>query len=123
MNSGVEIVLARMGTHPEEFYGDSDKWKFIYKEYFRDAMTEQEKGVIFDRLKEIREEEFTLAVMRTITADDKEKDEWVEKEMARFETPNKKKLTRLNAQEVAVAKSYAERKGMTLPAAIKALGY
>lgn len=70
MNSGVEIVLARMGTHPEEFYGDSDKWKFIYKEYFRDAMTEQEKGVIFDRLKEIRKEEFTLAVMRTITADE-----------------------------------------------------
>lgn len=70
MNSGVEIVLARMGTHPEEFYGDSDKWKFIYKEYFRDAMTEQEKGVIFDRLKEIRKEEFTLAVMKTITAEE-----------------------------------------------------
>ena len=80
MNSGVEIVLARMGTHPEEFYGDSDKWKFIYKEYFRDAMTEQEKGVIFDRLKEIRKEEFTLAVMKTITADEQKEvesdDDW-----------------------------------------------
>jgi hypothetical protein len=67
MNSGVEIVLARMSTHPEEFYGDSDKWKFIYKEYFRDAMTEAEKGAIFDRVKEIRKEEFTLYVMETMT--------------------------------------------------------
>jgi len=69
MNSGVEIVLARMATHPEEFYGDSDKWKFIYKEYFRDAMTETEKGAIFDRIKEIRKEEFTLHVMEVMTAD------------------------------------------------------
>lgn len=67
MNSGVEIVLARMATHPEEFYGDNDKWKFIYKEYFRDAMTETEKGAIFDRIKEIRKEEFTLYVMKAIT--------------------------------------------------------
>lgn len=70
MNSGVEIVLARMATHPEEFYGDSDKWKFIYKEYFRDAMTETEKGAIFDRIKEIRKEEFTLHVMKTMTTEE-----------------------------------------------------
>ena len=69
MNSGVEIVLARMATHPEEFYGENDKWKFIYKEYFRDAMTEQEKGAIFDRIKEIRKEEFTGYVMRTMMAE------------------------------------------------------
>ena len=74
MNSGVEIVLARMATHPEEFYGDNNKWKFIYKEYFRDAMTEAEKGMIFDRIKEIRKEEFTLAVMQAMTTDDKEDD-------------------------------------------------
>jgi len=74
MNSGVEIVLARMATHPEEFYGDNNKWKFVYKEYFRDAMTEAEKGAIFDRLKEIRKEEFTLAVMQTMTADSNDDD-------------------------------------------------
>lgn len=67
-------MLARMATHPEEFYGDNNKWKFIYKEYFRDAMSEAEKGMIFDRIKEIRKEEFTLAVMQTMTADEKEDD-------------------------------------------------
>jgi len=77
MNSGVEIVLARMATHPEEFYGDSDKWKFIYKEYFRDAMTETEKGAIFDRIKEIRKEEFTLHVMKAMTEEPQEDNaEW-----------------------------------------------
>jgi hypothetical protein len=75
MNSGVEIVLSRMETHPEEFYGECDKWKFIYKEYFRDAMTEAEKGMIFDRIKEIRKEEFTLRVMETMTVDIKSNEE------------------------------------------------
>ena len=75
MNSGVEIVLSRMETHPEEFYCECDKWKFIYKEYFRDAMTEAEKGMIFDRIKEIRKEEFTLRVMETMTVDIKSNEE------------------------------------------------
>ena len=74
MNSGVEIVLARMATHPEEFYGENDKWKFIYKEYFRDAMTEAEKGAIFDQVKEIRKEEFTLYVMKTMMQEERNED-------------------------------------------------
>ena len=69
-NSGVEIILARMETHPEEFFGNVEKWKFIYKEYFRDAMTETEKGMVFDRIKEIRREEFTHTVIATLTQDD-----------------------------------------------------
>jgi hypothetical protein len=55
-----------MESHPEEFYGECDKWKFIYKDYFRDAMTETEKGKIFDRIKEIRKQEFDLKVMQTL---------------------------------------------------------
>jgi len=66
MNKGVEIVLARMDSNPEEFYQGSDKWKFIYTEYFRDAMTEAEKGMIFDKLKIIRNEEFTQKVITTL---------------------------------------------------------
>ena len=90
MNSGVEIVLARMSTHPEEFYGDSDKWKFIYKEYFRDAMSEEEKGAIFDRIKEIRKEEFTQAVMRTMLTDNREDREEVWEKEAGYAVPHKK---------------------------------
>lgn len=76
MNSGVDIVLSRMETHPEEFYGECDKWKFIYKEYFRDAMTETEKGKIFDRIKQIRMEEFTAKVLSTLVPPEEEKEEF-----------------------------------------------
>lgn len=76
MNSGIDIVLSRMETHPEEFYGECDKWKFIYKEYFRDAMTETEKGKIFDRIKQIRMEEFTAKVLSTLVPPEEEKEEF-----------------------------------------------
>ena len=63
---GVGIVLARMDTHPEEFHANSDKWKFIYKDYFRDAMNETEKGMIFDKIKQIRKNEFNQMVLQTL---------------------------------------------------------
>jgi len=70
MNDGIAIVLARMETHPEEFYTTAtDKWKFIYSDYFKDAMSETEKGMIYDKIKEIRKAEFTARVMQTMTAD------------------------------------------------------
>lgn len=76
MNDGVKIILARMDTNPEEFYMDEDKWKFVYKEYFRDSMSEEEKGAIFDKLKVIRREELTAKVMKTLfEAEEAEKDE------------------------------------------------
>jgi hypothetical protein len=65
MNDGVELILARMETHPEEFYTYSDKWKFI--ERFKDYMSETEKGMVSDKLKEIRRQELTSRVMSTFT--------------------------------------------------------
>jgi hypothetical protein len=76
MNKGVEIVLARMDSNPEEFYQGSDKWKFIYTEYFRDAMTEAEKGMIFDKLKVIRNEEFTRKVITTLLPPDRKESDF-----------------------------------------------
>ena len=76
ISNGVNIVLARMDTHPEEFWGDSEKWRFIYKEYFRDAMTEVQKGQIFEKIKQIRMEEFNHMVFATLTEEEeKEEDE------------------------------------------------
>jgi hypothetical protein len=68
MSNGIDLVLARMESHPEEFYTSStDKWKFIYSDYFKDAMTETEKGLMFDKIKEIRKAEFTAKVMSVLT--------------------------------------------------------
>lgn len=83
--SAVDIVLARMETHPEEFYGESQKWAFIYKEYFRDIMTENEKAALHTKLKAIRRAELTGKILETITADENAKvelDEEVNRIMA-----------------------------------------
>ena len=72
---GVDIVLARMDTHPEEFYGEEKKWAFIYKEYFRDVMTEIERGQLFEKLKKIRREEFNGRVLSTLVPPEPEQDE------------------------------------------------
>jgi hypothetical protein len=66
VGGGVGIVLARMESHPEEFHAESDKWKFIYKDYFRDAMSETEKGMIFDKIRQIRKDEFNQMVLQTL---------------------------------------------------------
>ena len=69
MNDGIAIVLQRMETHPEEFFGMEEKWKFIFKDYFRDSMTETEKGLMFDKMKKLRRAEFTTLVMKTMVED------------------------------------------------------
>ena len=75
ISNGVNIVLARMDTHPEEFWGECEKWRFIYKEYFRDAMTEVQKGQIFEKIKQIRMEGFNHMVFDTLTREEEQKDE------------------------------------------------
>lgn len=81
---GVDIVLARMDTHPEEFYGEEKKWAFIYKEYFRDVMTEIERGQLFEKLKKIRRQEFNERVMTTLVPaeeEQSEEDDWADQQM------------------------------------------
>ena len=88
---GVGIVLARMDTHPEEFHADSDKWKFIYKDYFRDAMNETEKGMIFDKIKQIRKNEFNQMVLQTLVPpeeeEEKETERWADSAISRMNPP------------------------------------
>lgn len=75
VGGGVGIVLARMDSHPEEFHAECDKWKFIYKDYFRDSMSETEKGMIFDRIKQIRKQEFNQMVLQTLVPVEEEDEE------------------------------------------------
>lgn len=124
MNDGVAIVLKRMETHPEEFHGDKNKWMFIYKEFFRDAMTEEEKGAIYDRLKEIRKEEFTQRVMETITREEiRDSDEWAVQEARFAPVPRSKTTHHLNAQQTQVASAYSKHHKIAFIEAAKVLGY
>jgi len=65
-NMNVAVLLARMETHPEEFYHGVDKWKFIFADFYRDSMTESEKGMIFDKMKTLRRGEFSQRVLQTL---------------------------------------------------------
>ena len=69
-SSGITAVLARMDTNPAEFFGDAAKWGFIFKDRFREVLTEPEKGALHEKLKEVRRQEFDHMVMRTILDDE-----------------------------------------------------
>ena len=69
--TGVDAVIERMRTHPEEFFeANTDpkvgRWRFIFKDYFRDAMTEIEKGRLHEALKQIRRMEFDTMVVKEL---------------------------------------------------------
>jgi uncharacterized protein (UPF0335 family) len=65
-STGVETVIKRMETNPEEFFNEADKWRFIFKEKFREVLTEREKSAIHEALTAVRRKEFDYNVMQTI---------------------------------------------------------
>ena len=77
MNSGVQIILNRMRTNPEEFFdGGGNRWKWIFAEVMREVMTEVEKAALFEELKKVRRMEISAKAAATILkADEKEEQE------------------------------------------------
>ena len=76
--SGVDILVERMQTHPEEFFESGEKrgrWAFMYKDYFKDCMTESEKGRIHEALKRVRRLEFDALVVKELMKDEAETQE------------------------------------------------
>lgn len=73
--TGVDALIDRMKTHPEEFFGDSGRWRFMYKEHFRDVMTESEKGRLHEALKVVRRMEFDSMVVKELMKDEMKEQE------------------------------------------------
>jgi hypothetical protein len=69
-STGVETVINRMETNPEEFFNEADKWRFIFKDKFREVLTEPEKGALHEALKAVRRKEFDYNVVQTILSDE-----------------------------------------------------
>jgi hypothetical protein len=69
-STGVETVIKRMETNPEEFFNEAQKWHFIFKEKFREVMTEPEKGALHEALKAVRRKEFDYSVVQTLLRDE-----------------------------------------------------
>jgi sulfatase maturation enzyme AslB (radical SAM superfamily) len=64
MNKGVEILLARMDTNPEEFDG-SGRWIDLYNQ-FKKFMTEEEQQAVMNKLKAIKMEQFEQAMVKRL---------------------------------------------------------
>jgi hypothetical protein len=69
-STGVETVIKRMETNPEEFFNEAHKWHFIFKEKFREVLTEPEKGALHEALKAVRRKEFDYSVVQTLLRDE-----------------------------------------------------
>jgi hypothetical protein len=86
MNQGVQILLDRMDTNPEEFDGYSQKWsdiinavtarKNVPEENSKDAplpfLTTPEVNALYDKLEDVRRENFTADVLRRLADTPKE---------------------------------------------------
>jgi hypothetical protein len=84
LNSGVQIILNRMKTNPEEFFEDGGRWRWIFKDTLREVMTEIEKAAIFEALKEVRRLEITAKAASTILRADEDEKEQIEKDKYRY---------------------------------------
>ena len=72
VNEGVQIILNRMESNPEEFFGDQAKWRWIFNENLREVMTEPEKAAIFEAMKKVRRLELTVKAVATVMPSEEE---------------------------------------------------
>jgi len=79
VNEGVGIVLARMESHPEEFFGMHEnagsKWRWIFAESLREVMTEPEKAALHSGMTKVRRLEITHKAIATIIPAEEEEGE------------------------------------------------
>lgn len=77
VNEGVGIILARMETHPEEFFGlgeTNSKWRWIFSENLREVMTEPEKAALHSGMTKVRRLEITHKAIATVMPAEEEED-------------------------------------------------
>ena len=111
ISNGVKILLERMASHPEDFYGDALQWRFMFAEKFRDVLTEPEKGMIHETLKDLRRGEFDGLVVQAILRDEEEK----KKEERRVAEELEAKLRARNQQAKQSYQAAKQQAGMGNP--------
>jgi hypothetical protein len=77
VNEGVGIILARMETHPEEFFGigdTSNKWRWMFSESLREVMSEPEKAALHSGMTKVRRLEITHKAIATVMPEEEEEE-------------------------------------------------
>ena len=85
MNAGIDILLARMKTHPEEFYRSS-RWTSLYQD-FHLWFTDEEKLAFEMGIAECRQTEFNEIVMTRLTGELEEDKEAMGKLKQKYQPP------------------------------------
>ena len=77
ISGAVQALVNRMKEAPEEFFDpkEKDRWAFIYKETFREVLTEPEKAAIHTALREVRRKEFESKILKEILKVEEEEQE------------------------------------------------
>lgn len=70
MNEGVKILLDRMETHPEEFYGHS-RWRRTIMDYEND-LEEADQKALLDGFKKCRQQEFSGLIVSKLLEEEAE---------------------------------------------------
>ncbi len=76
--NGVDAIVDRMKRFPHEFFeagSERSRWSFIYKDYFKDTMTEVEKGRIFEQLKVVRRMELDAMILKELFKEEKKEED------------------------------------------------
>lgn len=85
MNDGVELILKRMDSHPEEFttkdFSGHNRWSRLI-DYYEKVLTDEELATLKAKQTEILRDEFTASVMEEILREPK-------KETLTFNTSNR----------------------------------
>ena len=79
LNHGVQIILNRMKTNPEEFFDGGGRWQWIFKDTLREVLTEIEKAALFEGLKEVRRMEISAKAASTVLRGEEDEKEQAEK--------------------------------------------
>lgn len=103
VNEGVQIILNRMESNPEEFFGDQAKWRWIFNENLREVMTEPEKAAIFEAMKKVRRLELTAKAVATVMPSEEEDEfelEGFAERVAKTQAPKKMVINRAQAEMI-----------------------
>lgn len=108
VNEGVQIILNRMESNPEEFFGDQAKWRWIFSENLREVMTEPERAAIFEAMKKVRRLEITAKAVATVMpSEDEDEEDQFERDLKAYsrgnKTPPPKKMV-INAAQAEMIK-------------------
>ena len=72
MNKGVEILLARMESNPDEFMGVNNKWVNLMDSY-EDHMAEEDRKALYAKYSTLHMDKFTEHVMKKLLEEQQEK--------------------------------------------------